>query len=198
MDPTSDLAAARVTGFLEREPVLWLSTVAADGAPHLVPTWFAWDGSTIVVLSKPGAKKVRNMASDPRVMIALGDAEDDFDVGMLEARAALVPISGTPELPAGFAAKYATRIAELGLSEAQFAATYRQVIRIVPVRALGWHGRTRPGSVVVAARRIAEVQHPSIDEPRAERRGLREWLGEPLARGLRGLTADLPRGVSPA
>ena len=84
---TTDLAAARVRRFLETEPVIWLSSTRADGAPHLVPTWFVWDGEAIVIMSKPGAVKVRNLRADPRAMLALGDAEDDFDVGLLEARA---------------------------------------------------------------------------------------------------------------
>ncbi len=188
MDPTTDLAAARLTAFLEREPVLWLSTVGADGSPNLVPTWFAWDGASIVIVSKPGARKVRNVAADPRVMIALGDPDDDFDVGMLQARAEVVPGATPAVLPEGFAAKYAERIAALGLTQAQFAATYSTMIRLVPSRALGWHGRSRPASVVEAARRVAASVAVSIDEPGRERPGWRTWLGEPLASGLRGLT----------
>jgi predicted pyridoxine 5'-phosphate oxidase superfamily flavin-nucleotide-binding protein len=42
MDSTA--AALRVERFLETEPVIWLSSIRPDGAPHLVPTWFAWDG----------------------------------------------------------------------------------------------------------------------------------------------------------
>lgn len=182
MDRTTDLAAARVTDFLEREPVLWLSTVGSDGAPCLVPTWFAWDGEAIVVLSKPGARKVRNVAEDPRVMIALGDADEDFDVAMLQARAELLPTPTPADLPPGFAAKYADRIAGLGLTHAQFAATYAQVIRIVPTRALGWHGRSTPASVTQAAAVVAAHGRASIMEPwRAALRGL---FGEPMGRRL--------------
>ena len=89
MDTTTDLAAARVDRFLREEPVVWLSTVRPDGAPHLVPTWFAWDGETIEIRSKPGAQKVRNLRADGRAMLAIGDAEADFDVSLLEAGASL-------------------------------------------------------------------------------------------------------------
>lgn len=198
MDPTTSLADARLNGFLEGEPVLWLSTVSADGAPNLVPTWFVWDGREIVIVSKPGARKARNVAADPRVMVALGDAEDDFDVGMLEAHGRLDPTPTPAGLPPGFAAKYADRIAELGLTRAQFAATYSQVIRIIPSRALGWHGRSRPTSVVTAALAVAASGAVSIDEPRVERPGLRAWLGEPLARGFRGLGRPAVAGMRPA
>lgn len=175
---TTNLAATRVQRFLETEPVLWLSSVTDDGAPHLVPCWFVWDGETIVMVSKPGAVKVRNLRAKPQAMLALGDAEADFDVGLLEATAEL-PAEPTPlELPPGFVAKYGAKLEALGLTPAQFARTYSQVIRLVPVKALGWHGRTTPRSVLAAARRVAATGAASLSEPR---NGLRQWLGEPLA-----------------
>ena len=189
MDRT-DLAANRVRRFLEKEPVIWLSSTCLDGAPHLVPSWFVWDGEAIVMLSKPGAVKVRNLRADARAMLALGDADNDFDVGLLEARSDL-PAEPTPlDLPAGFLAKYEGRIAALGLTPAQFARTYSQVIRLVPVKALGWHGRATPRSVLSAARRVAATGAASLSEPR---NGLRHWLGEPLAKGVAELAG---RGVA--
>ena len=150
-------AALRIERFLEREPVIWLSSIRTDGAPHLVPTWFVWDGETIVIRSKPHARKVRNLTHEPRAMVALGDAEDDFDVGLLEAHAQ-VSVGDAIEvepLPGAFLRKYGERIAALGLTPAQFAATYSATIRLTPTRALGWHGRSTPRSWLDAARRLA-------------------------------------------
>jgi PPOX class probable F420-dependent enzyme len=154
MDSTA--AALRVERFLETEPVIWLSSIRPDGAPHLVPTWFAWDGEAVIIRSKPHAKKVRNLAHDARAMVALGDAEDDFDVGLLEARAdvTLDADGGPAPLPAAFVAKYGQRIAALGLTPAEFAATYSATIRLIPSRALGWHGRSTPRSWWDAVRRL--------------------------------------------
>lgn len=180
MDPTRDLADARLIRFLETEPVLWLSTVGPGGAPGLVPTWFVWDGVEIVIVSKPGARKVRNLTADPRAMIALGDPDDDFDVGMLHARATVIPPTAESELPAGFLAKYGPRIAGLGLTPGQFAATYSQHIRLTPTRALGWHGRSTPASIIDAARSLAASGSVSIMEP--IRSILRPALGEPMGR----------------
>ena len=186
MDTTTDLAAARVDRFLAEEPVIWLSTVRPDGAPHLVPTWFAWDGTTIEIRSKPGAQKVRNLRANDRAMLAIGDAEADFDVSLLEADGTLD--DATSPLSELYLQKYARRITALGLTPAQFAATYSLTIRLTPSKALGWHGRNRPASVVAAAQRLAAAGPVSLAEPATgERPGLREWLGEPLARGLRGL-----------
>ncbi len=126
------VAGARIRRFLEEEPVVWLSTVRPDGAPHIVPIWFWWDGGALVVASKPGAQKVRNLRANPSVMLALGDAEDDFDVGLLKGRAELLDRPSRETLPAGLFAKYAARLSAMGVDAAEFAATYSQVIRIVP------------------------------------------------------------------
>jgi PPOX class probable F420-dependent enzyme len=143
---TTGLTAARILRFLEREPVVWLSTVRPDGGPHLVPIWFWWDGDALLMFSKPHAQKVRNLRGNPSVMLALGDAEDDFDVGMIEARAELLDRPTTEVMPAAHVSKYAARLAAIGLTADAYAATYSQVIRIVPVRFLPWHGRTVPAS----------------------------------------------------
>jgi PPOX class probable F420-dependent enzyme len=141
MDTT---AAARILRFLEREPVVWLSTVRPDGGPHLVPIWFSWDGEALLVFSKPHAQKVRNLRQHPSVMLALGNAEDDFDIGMIEGRAELLDVPTAVAMPPAHVTKYAAQLASIGLSADEYAATYAQVIRIHPVRFLPWHGRTIP------------------------------------------------------
>jgi PPOX class probable F420-dependent enzyme len=183
---TASLASGRILRFLDREPVVWLSTVRPDGHPHLVPIWFWWDGEALLVFSKPGAQKVRNLRANPSVMLALGDAEDDFDVGMLEGRAALLDRPTTEVLPAAHLAKYARQLAAIGLGAEEYAATYSQVIRIVPDRLLGWHGRETPRSA-----RLAGAPHVSIDEPRRV-----PAHGEPM-HGLRRLLdlAPSPRAL---
>jgi PPOX class probable F420-dependent enzyme len=146
-DRTTDHTAARVLRFLESEPVVWLSTVRPTGEPHLVPIWFWWDGEALLVFSKPHAQKVRNLRARPQVMLALGDADDDFDVGMVEGHAELLDSSPTEIGLDGHLRKYGDRMAAIGLTPEAFAATYSQAIRIRPVRFLPWHGRSVPASV---------------------------------------------------
>jgi PPOX class probable F420-dependent enzyme len=151
------LATARIQRFLAEEPIVWLSTVRPTGGPHLVPIWFWWDGEALLVFSKPDAQKVRNLRANPSVMLALGDAEDDFDVGLLEAWAEVTGVGGgdPAPLPAQFLAKYRERIVGLGITPAEFAATYSATIRLTPSRALGWHGRSTPRSWLDAVKRLA-------------------------------------------
>lgn len=187
---TTTLAALRIRRFLEQEPVVWLSTVRPNGGPHLVPIWFWWDGEALLVFSKPNAQKVRNLRERPSVMLALGDAEDDFDVGMLEGRAELLTRPTSEVLPQGHLAKYRQRLAAIGVTAEEYAATYSQVIRIVPARLLGWHGRETPRSA-----RLAGAQTVSVSEPRRAVAA----LGEPIlsmARGLgRGGGAAIPNPI---
>ena len=138
-DPTPVRAVARVRPMLAEERVVWLSTVRPDGTPHLVPTWFWWDGEALVVFSKPGATKVRNLRANPRLMVAVGDPEDDFSVGLIEAHASF--LDGAAAVPDAFFAKYAGELGTGRLDRETFRATYTQAIRIVPTRYLQWHGR---------------------------------------------------------
>ena len=138
-DPTPVRTVARVRPMLAEERVVWLSTVRPDGTPHLVPTWFWWDGEALVVFSKPGAAKVRNLRANPRLMVAVGDPEDDFSVGLIEAEA--VCLDGSAAAPDAFFAKYAGELGTGRLDRETFRATYTQAIRIVPTRYLQWHGR---------------------------------------------------------
>lgn len=148
----------RAEAWLRDEPVVWLGTVDGDGHPHLVPTWFSWDGESLWVFSKPNAVKVRNMRGDPRVTLALGDALDDFDVQLIHA-VAEVPDARTVEvLPRRHWKKYGSRLAEAGISRRDYVDTYSQPIRIRPTRYLPWHGRGRRWVAPAgrtAARRLA-------------------------------------------
>ena len=185
MDTTSaGPTPPRIERFLRTEEVLWLSTFGTDGFPGLVPLWFSWDGSAIQVVSKPHAEKVQDMRADPRVMVALGNAEEDFDVGLIEARADLLDMPAAEFLPPSHWVKYASDLTGMGLARAEYLRTYSQSIRIVPVRYLGWRGRSRPetgpaqmGSserIAVAIRGPVRPGNPSA----GWRRALRPVVGQ--------------------
>lgn len=132
----------RVDRLLRTEPVVWLSTVRPDGWPHVVPIWFWWDGTSVLIASKPHARKIANLKIRPECMLALGDAEADFDVALIEARADVAEMSTRALLETGLYAKYSARMVAIGLGAAEFASTYSLVLRLTPTRCLPWHGRT--------------------------------------------------------
>ncbi len=209
---TSTLAATRIRRFLESEPIVWVSTVRPDGTPHLIPIWFWWDGEALLVFSKPDAQKVRNLRANPSVMLALGDAEDDFDVGLVEGRAELLDRPTCEVLPAGHLAKYAAQLDAIGITPEDYVATYSQVIRIVPADFLGWHGRTTPHGLRLAGAPSISIEEPGRrpdGEPMSRRRARPQprivrpervarqsprWPGQTLRRGLRGLADGFAQG----
>ena len=134
--------SARVESLLDREAIVWLSTVRPDGRPHLIPIWFLWDGDAVLFASKPQACKVANLRSRADCMLAVGDPMADFDVALIEARAELASMSTIELLAAGLLAKYDERMRAADLTAGAFAETYSQVVRVVPTRWLPWHGRT--------------------------------------------------------
>lgn len=166
--------AARIDGLLRRETTVWLSTAGADGTPNLVPIWFSWDGERLFVASKPDARKVRNLRANPRLMIALGEPDEDFDVGLVECEAELPQASTAELLPEGHLEKYAGRMRAIGLDAGTYVRTYSQPILIRPSRFLPWHGRTMPASARAAAG--GPVLRRAIDRLLAPR-GLRRALG---------------------
>lgn len=125
---------------LRQDPVLWLSSVQADGRPHLVPVWFHWDGEWIVAFSKPNARKIANLRRSPGVMLAVGTPGPGFEVELIEATAEIPDTPAGDLMPAGFAAKYRDLLRRAGLTAQRFAEVYSQPIVFRPTRFLGYGG----------------------------------------------------------
>ncbi|HEX5038864.1 MAG TPA: pyridoxamine 5'-phosphate oxidase family protein [Candidatus Limnocylindria bacterium] len=130
-----------VQAALRDDPVVWLSSVQADGRPHLVPVWFHWDGERIVAFSKPHARKVDNLRGQPRVMLAVGTPGPDFEVELIEATAELPEEPAKSLIPEGFGAKYRELLRRAGLTVQRYAEVYSQPIVLRPTRFLGYGGR---------------------------------------------------------
>jgi PPOX class probable F420-dependent enzyme len=125
---------------LREDAVVWLSTVQADGRPHLVPVWFLWDGDRIVAFSKPHARKVENLRDQPSVMLAVGTPGSEFEVELIEATAELPEETATAVMPDGFGAKYRELLHRAGMTVQRFAEVYSQPIVLRPTRFLGYGG----------------------------------------------------------
>jgi pyridoxamine 5'-phosphate oxidase-like protein len=99
----------------------WLTTVSADGDPHVVPVFVAWVDSVCYVASKSTARKTRDMEATGRCAIACDTGPAHViveatarrmtgDPGMHDASAAFAAVYGWPttvvgdEIDAPFAA----------------------------------------------------------------------------------------------
>lgn len=127
----------RASRRLHDELIAWLVTVSPAGAPQPVPVWFLWDGEASVLLySRPGRPKLRNIAANPRVALHLEGNGMGGDIVVVSGRAA---VSDDP--PADriedYIAKYRGRIEGNGWTPASFAADYSVPVRIALTRLSG-------------------------------------------------------------
>ncbi|MCG0288550.1 PPOX class F420-dependent oxidoreductase [Streptomyces sp. PSAA01] len=67
-----------------------LSTVRADGSPHIAPVWFLLDGDDLVFNTGQETVKGRNLARDGRVAICVDDDRPPFAFVTLRGRAELI------------------------------------------------------------------------------------------------------------
>lgn len=68
-------------GFLAEQRMCRLGSVDGDGAPHVSPLWFVWDGSALWLHSIVKSQRWVNLMRDPRVSVAV-----DAGVGYGELR----------------------------------------------------------------------------------------------------------------
>ncbi|MFH8346458.1 PPOX class F420-dependent oxidoreductase [Streptomyces sp. NPDC018045] len=67
-----------------------LSTVRADGSPHIAPVWFLLDGDDLVFNTGADTVKGRNLARDGRVALCVDDDRPPFSFAVVEGRAEIV------------------------------------------------------------------------------------------------------------
>lgn len=82
----SSKLSERARAFLEERRFAVLATINADGTPHLSTMWYSLEGDTILMNTKAGRIKDRNMRRDPRISVC-------FEEGY-----SYVTISGTVEM----------------------------------------------------------------------------------------------------
>ncbi|MCX7792222.1 MAG: pyridoxamine 5'-phosphate oxidase family protein [Chloroflexaceae bacterium] len=92
---------------LEAEPIIWLATVRPTGRPHLVPLWFVWMSGSIYLCVAGGSVKVRNIAANPAVALAL---ESGSAPVVVEGQATVLARPWPEEVVQGFQRKYSWRI----------------------------------------------------------------------------------------
>ncbi|QIQ01143.1 PPOX class F420-dependent oxidoreductase [Streptomyces liangshanensis] len=66
-----------------------LSTVRADGSPHIAPVWFLLDGDDLIFNTGKESVKGRNLRRDNRVALCVDDERPPFSFVVIEGRAEL-------------------------------------------------------------------------------------------------------------
>jgi PPOX class probable F420-dependent enzyme len=62
--------------FIETQKTVQVATIGKDGAPHVMPLWFAIDDGRIVLETFTKSQKVVNLERDDRITVLLEDGEE--------------------------------------------------------------------------------------------------------------------------
>jgi PPOX class probable F420-dependent enzyme len=118
----------RVDSRLRTNLMAWLTTVNPAGKPDTVPVWYLLrDDETVLVYSRPGKAKLRNIDQNPAVALGL-------DVIRLEGTATRSPDSPPADQVPEYVAKYVERIAAIFGTAERFAELFSEAVVITPTR----------------------------------------------------------------
>ena len=135
------MTPTEIDAFLREPRIADLATVRPDGAPHVAPVWFHYDGDKVLVVAEPTAVKLRNIAHDPRVSLSIPTPDDPYRYVIVRGTAE-VSDDGPEELVRTMAIHY--KGPEEGERYAQRInrETTLRTITITPTKLIGWRDDT--------------------------------------------------------
>ena len=129
-EPISPLSAELLRR-LQREEIVWFTTVNPKGVPTPNPVWFLWDGECIIVFSQPESFRVRNIRNNPQVALTLQGVDGlGNNVVIINGEAELRP--GNRSIPAAYWQKYERLLRDMSPDE--MTTSYNVEIRVRPWR----------------------------------------------------------------
>jgi PPOX class probable F420-dependent enzyme len=137
LPPPTTPFGERVARRLRDEPIIWLTTVGADGTPHPNPVWFLWDGSSVLVYSLTSAVRNQNIQRAPHVALNFDGNGQGGDIIVITGEAHISSNELSADQNAEYVAKYQDRIARSFGTPTDFAAKYGTAIRITPRKVHG-------------------------------------------------------------
>lgn len=140
--PTRELDAAEVAEFLQGPWGARLACVRRDGAPHVVPLWYEWDGRFVWVTATPGASWKSYAVESGQVSLTIDEPWPPLRRAFIAGRAEIVPDTAVPGGLAGLRRRLAVRYLGQGAeSRPEFQQTDGwAALRILPDKIRGRQG----------------------------------------------------------
>ncbi|MGK5631620.1 pyridoxamine 5'-phosphate oxidase family protein [Streptomyces sp. URMC 123] len=144
------MAPDEIHAFLSERRTCRVATVGRDGAPHVSPLWFCWDGSALWLHSLVRSRRWAHLRRDPRLAVVVDDGREYGELRGVELAGRVevvgeVPRRGAPASSPAlerverlFAAKY------FGLTEMPYDGRHGW-LRLVPEETLSWDFRKLDG-----------------------------------------------------
>ena len=98
--------SSEVVALLRRPSLCYLATSMADGSPQVTQVWVDTDGEHVLINSVQGHVKVRNVARDPRVAVAISDPDNPTRYAQVRGRVLAVTTDGAVDHIEMLAQKY--------------------------------------------------------------------------------------------
>ncbi|HQY31546.1 MAG TPA: TIGR03667 family PPOX class F420-dependent oxidoreductase [Thermomicrobiales bacterium] len=138
IDTSTDLWK-RVLERSATEPIIWLTTSAADGTPQPNPVWFIDEGADLIIFSKPKQAKLANIGRNPHVSCHLQVDASGGDVQVLAGTASVTDLANvSAQTMERYLVKYAAGIVALNTTPEEMTAEYSMAIRFTPSKLRGW------------------------------------------------------------
>jgi PPOX class probable F420-dependent enzyme len=133
---TSTEYGQRVERRLREEKLIWLTTIGPDQVPEPIPVWFLWDGSSFLVYSQPGKRKLKNIERNPGVALHFDGDGMGGNIITFKAEAGVSDDPPGDQVPE-FVAKYEAMIRRIGMDPKNFAKAYSVPLRVRPTQLRG-------------------------------------------------------------
>ena len=126
-----------IDAFLREPRIADLATVKPDGAPHVAPVWFHYDGENLFVIARPSAVKLRNIAHEPRVSLSIPTPNEPYGYVVVTGTAE-VSADGAAEVFRAMAVHYKGRVEGGRYVERRLAEARFHLITVTPSKFIAW------------------------------------------------------------
>ena len=127
-----------VRAFLDEPRFGVLGTVNSDGSPQQTVMWYELRGDTVVMNTKRGRKKDRNLLRDPRASVCV---EDGFRYVTLEGSIAMVEDQAVAQADiAALARRYHHDVAEAERMAREVFAPQERITLVLTIDRVDVHG----------------------------------------------------------
>jgi len=90
-----------------------------------------------LIYSRPGTAKLRHIVERPQISLNLDGDGLGGDIVVFTGQAAIDPAAPPADQVPAYAAKYQPGFARIGMTAAEFAASYSVAVRVTPLKLRG-------------------------------------------------------------
>lgn len=124
--------------FLASERTCRVGTIGADGAPHVTPLWFVWDGTSLWLYSITRSKRTADLRRNPAASVLVDAGHEYVELRGAELVGEFQPVGESP--------RTGEAVPELVAVERAFARKYFGIDELPHDGRHAWH-RMTPDSI---------------------------------------------------